>query len=127
MTSDQIARATQVPSDYAVKVLQALARAGYVKAQRGRGGGFRATCDPAETTLMDIISAIDDDAANRDLRPVDMPMPPVAALRAHVVEVLSTARASFRNTTIDEITARANDPATVTEHRGTTFGMASAS
>ena len=34
-TSESIARATQVPSDYAVKVLQMLGRANLVRAQRG--------------------------------------------------------------------------------------------
>ena len=40
VTSEKISRITQVPTDYAVKVLQQLGRAGLVKAQRGRGGGF---------------------------------------------------------------------------------------
>ena len=59
MTSDRIASLTGVPTDYSVEVLQMLARAGLVKAQRGRGGGFRIECDPDTTTLLDVINAID--------------------------------------------------------------------
>ena len=58
-TSERIASLTRVPADYSVKVLQMLARAGLVKAQRGRGGGFRLDTDPATTSLLDIVNAID--------------------------------------------------------------------
>jgi Rrf2 family nitric oxide-sensitive transcriptional repressor len=59
LTSEAISSAAQVPPDYAVKVLQLLARAELVRAQRGRGGGFSLTCDPAQTTLLDVVSVID--------------------------------------------------------------------
>lgn len=58
-TSESIAKFTRVPPDYAVKVLQMLARAGLVSAQRGRGGGFKLACDPAATTLLDVVNAIE--------------------------------------------------------------------
>ena len=59
MTSERIAGVTQVPPDYAVKVLQMLGRAKLVWAQRGRGGGFQLACDPSETSLLDVVNAID--------------------------------------------------------------------
>ena len=59
MTSDQIAECTKVPPDYAVKVLQWLGRAKMVSGQRGRRGGFRITCDPKRTTLLDVVNVID--------------------------------------------------------------------
>jgi Rrf2 family nitric oxide-sensitive transcriptional repressor len=59
MTSEAISNAAQIPSDYAVKVLQALARAELVRAQRGRGGGFSLTCDTTTTTMLDVVNAID--------------------------------------------------------------------
>lgn len=58
-TSERIATRARVPTDYSVKVLQALARAGLVHAQRGRGGGFRIACDPRRTSLLAIINAIE--------------------------------------------------------------------
>ncbi len=58
-TSERIAASTNVPTDYSVKVLQMLARAGLVRAQRGRGGGFQLTCDPEHTSLLDVVNAID--------------------------------------------------------------------
>jgi Rrf2 family protein len=59
LTSETIATAAQIPADYAVKVLQALARAELVRAQRGRGGGFALVCDPKRTTMLDVVNAID--------------------------------------------------------------------
>ena len=58
-TSERIATLAHVPHDYSVKVLQMLARAKLVRAQRGRGGGFRLDCDPETTTLLRIVNAID--------------------------------------------------------------------
>jgi len=59
LTATDVARVTQVPADYAVKVLQALGRAKLVRGQRGRGGGFRLLCDPRRTSLLDVLNAID--------------------------------------------------------------------
>ncbi|MFG0328820.1 MAG: Rrf2 family transcriptional regulator [Phycisphaerales bacterium] len=58
LTSDETARHTQVPSDYALKILQQLAQAGFIRARRGRGGGYRLDCDPTRTTLLDIVEVI---------------------------------------------------------------------
>lgn len=59
LTSEQIAEATKVSGDYAVKILQLLARAGLARGRRGRGGGFRLECDPRKTTLLDVVNVID--------------------------------------------------------------------
>ncbi len=58
-TSDVIAEETKVPAGYAIRVLQWLARANMVRGQRGRRGGFRLDCDPQETSLLDVVNAID--------------------------------------------------------------------
>ncbi len=59
MTSDTIAKATKVPADYTVKVLQQLGRARLVRGQRGRRGGFWLECEPRATTLLDVVDVID--------------------------------------------------------------------
>ena len=59
LTSESIAQATKVPTDYTVKVLQWLGRARMVQGQRGRRGGFRLDCDPNRTTLLDVVNVID--------------------------------------------------------------------
>lgn len=59
LTGEQIAIRTRVPTDYAVKILHQLGRAGLVHGRRGRGGGFRLACDPVKTTLLDVINVVD--------------------------------------------------------------------
>jgi Rrf2 family protein len=58
-TAKQIARATQVPPGYTVKVLQQLGRARLSKGQRGRNGGFVLACDPEKVHLLDVVNVID--------------------------------------------------------------------
>ncbi|NOG54969.1 MAG: Rrf2 family transcriptional regulator [Planctomycetes bacterium] len=59
MTTEQIGNFTNVPVDYAGKVLQWLGRAQLVRGRRGRGGGFKLSCDPNATSLLDIVNVID--------------------------------------------------------------------
>jgi len=58
-TTRQIARGTRTPPDYVSKVLQALARAGVIRGQRGLGGGFQLIADPEVLTVLDVINAVD--------------------------------------------------------------------
>ena len=58
-TSEEIARGTMVPPGYLIKVLQDLARAGLVKAQRGPNGGFTLLKPPDAITALDVVNAVD--------------------------------------------------------------------
>jgi Rrf2 family nitric oxide-sensitive transcriptional repressor len=58
-TAQQIAAETKTPVDYLFKVLQSLARAGLVQAQRGKRGGFSLLNDPAEVSIWQILQAVD--------------------------------------------------------------------
>ncbi|MDQ6677799.1 MAG: Rrf2 family transcriptional regulator [Acidobacteriota bacterium] len=58
-TAHQIAQRTHVPLDYLSKVLNLLARAGLVTAQRGRGGGFQAGRPAGQVSVFQIIDAVD--------------------------------------------------------------------
>jgi Rrf2 family nitric oxide-sensitive transcriptional repressor len=59
LTGHQLARATRVPAGYLSKVMQSLARAGLVDAQRGRNGGFTLTSPPDQISVLDVINAVD--------------------------------------------------------------------
>ena len=58
-TAQQIAVTTKVPLDYLLKVLNSLGRAGLVNAQRGKHGGFSLANDPADTSILEIVQAVD--------------------------------------------------------------------
>jgi Rrf2 family protein len=55
----KLAEFHDLPPAYLAKHLQALSRAGIVVAERGAKGGYRLARSPAETTLLDIVVAID--------------------------------------------------------------------
>ncbi|MCE9591295.1 MAG: Rrf2 family transcriptional regulator [Planctomycetes bacterium] len=59
LTTQEIARSTQVPAGYLSKVLQGLARAGLVQAQRGLHGGFSLALSPDELSILDVVNAVD--------------------------------------------------------------------
>jgi Rrf2 family protein len=58
-TARDIAAAMDIPVDYVSKVMQSLARAGLVEAQRGKLGGFRLTRSGADISLLDVVNAVD--------------------------------------------------------------------
>jgi Rrf2 family nitric oxide-sensitive transcriptional repressor len=58
-TTQEIARESKVPFDYLSKVLNALARAGIVSSQRGRGGGFQTVQPASQLTVLEVVSAVD--------------------------------------------------------------------
>ena len=50
-----LAKTTGAPANYLGKLLKALSREGVVESQKGRGGGFRLTRDPARITWLDVM------------------------------------------------------------------------
>ena len=58
-TTKKIAEGTQVPQAYLSKVLQSLSRGGVVRSQRGVGGGIFLAKSAEETSLLDIVNAVD--------------------------------------------------------------------
>jgi Rrf2 family nitric oxide-sensitive transcriptional repressor len=59
LTAQEIASESHVPADYLAKVLRLLARAGLVRAQRGRGGGFQTVRPSNQLTVLEVVSAVD--------------------------------------------------------------------
>ena len=58
-TTEQIAKATNVPQAYLAKVLQSLLRSGITQSQRGIKGGIRLARGADELTLYDVVQAVD--------------------------------------------------------------------
>ena len=61
--ADEISRAMFIPKSFLAKILQKLTKAGVVKSFRGVKGGFRLAKKPQQTSLLDIIEAIEGPAA----------------------------------------------------------------
>ena len=93
MTATEIANAFLISKDHLVKVIQQLARFGYVRALPGRNGGVVLTQDPSEILIRKVIEAME--GANGILDcvhdPSFCPMEPSCNLR----RVLMSAEAAF--------------------------------
>ncbi|MBK3626377.1 Rrf2 family transcriptional regulator [Streptomyces sp. MBT49] len=55
----RLAELHDVPPTYLAKQLQALSRAGLVRAVQGKSGGYVLTRSPASITVLDVVQAID--------------------------------------------------------------------
>jgi Rrf2 family protein len=55
----ELAQATEAPESFLSKVLQSLVRAGLISSRRGQAGGFRITPRGRETTMREVIEAVD--------------------------------------------------------------------
>lgn len=58
MSSD-IAKSEDIPSHYLAKILQRMAKYGYVDSYKGRGGGFRITDLAQKSTILEIVERIE--------------------------------------------------------------------
>src|SRR5688500_18425259 len=56
---EEIAGATKSPADYLSKILRQLARAGFVRGQRGLNGGFSLARPAHEISVLDVVHAVD--------------------------------------------------------------------
>lgn len=104
LTTQEIAAATRVPAGYLSKVLQALGRAGLVRSQRGRRGGFVLARGSETLTVLDVVNAVD-------------PLPHICrcplGIRAHgaglcplhrrLEEAVDLVEKSFRESTVSEL------------------------
>lgn len=100
----EIAEGTRAAQGYLVKVLQNLAKAGILSAQRGSHGGFRLERDPGALTVLEVINAVD---------PIERIRTCPLGLESHgehlcpmhrrIDDALAAIEASFRESTIDDL------------------------
>ncbi|MFN7932223.1 MAG: Rrf2 family transcriptional regulator [Bryobacteraceae bacterium] len=58
-TAQSIAATAKLPTDYLLKVMQSLGRAGLVNAQRGKHGGFTLARAADAITILDVLNSVD--------------------------------------------------------------------
>ena len=103
-TTQQIARATQVPAAFLSKVLQSLGRAGLVQSQRGLRGGYVLSRSPAELTILEIAQVVDP-LKRIHACPLGRAEHAIGLCPLHrrLDNVLALAEESFRKTTLAEL------------------------
>lgn len=103
-TSDQIAKATQVPAPYLSKVLQPLIKARLVQSQRGLGGGFSLEKKPELITILQVINAVDP-IERIEVCPLglDEHTGRLCPLHKRLDDAVALIEEAFAKTTIDEL------------------------
>lgn len=56
----EVAQAAEIPAPYLAKIINALARRGLVRTQRGIGGGVTLSRPATDITMLDVVHALDD-------------------------------------------------------------------
>jgi len=105
-TTSTLAKVTQVPPAYLVKVLQALVRAGIVKSQRGIGGGVSLARDASRLTILDIVNAVDPIRRIKSC-PLELAThgTKLCPLHRRMDAALAQVEQAFRSTTLAEVLA----------------------
>ena len=100
----QIAEGTHSAPGYLVKVLQGLARAEILSAQRGSHGGFTLVRDPAELTALEVINAIDPiERIRRCPLGLEAHSECLCPMHQRIDDALATIEASFRDSTVNDL------------------------
>ena len=105
-TTEQVASATKVPKAYLSKVLQGLVRAGLVHSQRGMGGGMTLTKGAAETTILEVVEAVEPIGRIKTC-PLGLASHGVhlCPLHRRLDEAMATVERAFASTTLAEVLA----------------------
>ena len=100
----RIAEGHGIPAKFLVQILQDLKRAGLVASTRGASGGYRLTRAPAETTLADVLDAVEGNPEPTTCAAAS----PLAPVLLDVCHDLSAARRQhLAGTTLAELVHRA--------------------
>lgn len=59
VTSQELANKLDIPFNHIAKLVQILARRGYLLTRKGKGGGLRLAMDPAKIDLAEVVEAVE--------------------------------------------------------------------
>jgi Rrf2 family protein len=103
----EIAEGTKSPPGYLVKVLQNLAKAGILSAQRGSLGGYKLERDPVGLTILEVINAVDP-IERIQTCPLGLKSHGtcLCPMHKHIDDAMAAIEASFASCTIHEVVTR---------------------
>lgn len=88
----RIARDGNMPQRYLLHVLRELARQGIVRSMRGGGGGFKLLRRPQETSLLDLIEAVEGPLLDKLPEGAGLPEESDAPLRESLAQITTDLR-----------------------------------
>jgi Rrf2 family protein len=105
MTRDQLFEATQVPHAYLPKIMLELNRTGLIRSQRGHNGGYTLLQAPEETSLLDVIKAVNSASFRESLTENDsMSMSTeIKRLYQHLINSFSMLESALHQTSLADL------------------------
>lgn len=113
LNSGDIAGILGAPRNHVAKVIQLLARNGYIRTVRGKGGGIRLAKTPGEVTLKEIIDLVEGEIYLMEctVRPETCPMTPRCRLERVFRRAQDLMLEVFRSTTLADVLPPGGRPA----------------
>ncbi len=109
LTGEQLAELAHVPTPYLLKLMQQLVRGGVVQSQRGRGGGFSLSRQPAQISIWDIMEAVEPFQRIKTC-PLGLDQHAMLCpLHRKVDRALEHVEEAFRSTTLAEVVSDCGD------------------
>ena len=104
-TADEVAQAFDISRDHLVKVVQELAKRGYLRTRAGRGGGFELSVEPDAVTVRDVVEDIEGRPGVLDCVPSPeiCPMEPGCGLRGLLMEAEEAFYATLASRTLSDL------------------------
>jgi len=123
-TVREIAEGTQAKAGYLIRVVQILARAEIVRAQRGVGGGVSLKADPAHLSVLDVINAVDP-LARIKFCPLGLKSHGTRLCSMHrcVDKAMATIESEFSKVTIQDLLSDGNPTRPLQETVGKLVGV----
>lgn len=103
MTRDQLFEVTQVPHAYLPKIMLELNRTGLIRSQRGHNGGYTLLRDPGETSLLDIINAVNTTSLRETLSHTDSVSTEISQLHQHLLNSFSMLETTLHQTSLADL------------------------
>lgn len=103
-TTSEIAAATRVPKPYLSKVLQLLARSSLIESHRGVRGGINLAKAPEQTTVHEIIAAVDPRSrAHARAASVEQADTPFSEIHRQIGDVIAMVDRAFETITLVQL------------------------
>ncbi|QDT26968.1 transcriptional repressor NsrR [Gimesia panareensis] len=103
MTRDQLFEVTQVPHAYLPKIMLELNRTGLIRSQRGHNGGYTLLRPPSETSLLNIINAVNTTSLRETLTQSASISTEISQLHQHLIASFSRLELALDQTSLADL------------------------
>ncbi|SHH21448.1 RrF2 family transcriptional regulator [Thermosipho atlanticus] len=96
---------TQIPYEFAQKILSQLVTAGILESYRGKFGGYKLSKDPKDITIYDVVSSVDDMSTTITcfVEPSKIEFPEICSINEIWEIVMNRFKESLKSVTLEDL------------------------